>query len=105
MSPELLRTLGLWTTALALLAGSIYLLGSRLSVRRRRQREALWRELCLRLELIPDPANSRAATGQLQGTDFSLHDTGSAWLVGLPLTQPLLPSGVILLPARVHPPR
>lgn len=100
MSPELLRILALWTAALALLAGGVYLLGTRLSVRRRRRREVLWRELCLRLELVPDPANSRTATGQLQGTDFSLHDTGSAWLVELPLAQPLLPAGVILLPAR-----
>ena len=100
MSLELLGIFGLVTAALALVAGGFYLLGSRLNVRRRRQREALWRELCLRLELVPDPANSRTATGQLQGTDFSLHDTGSAWLVEFPLAQPLLPAGVILLPAR-----
>lgn len=99
MAPEFLRTLGLWTGALALVAGGVHLLRSRLGAQRRRQREAAWRELCLRMELVPDPAHSRAATGQFQGMDFSLHDTGSAWLVELPLSQPLLPPGILLLPA------
>jgi hypothetical protein len=100
MSLELLRTLTLSLAALALLVGGAYLGASRLRARRRPQREALWRELCLRLELIADPANSHSAKGQLQGTDFALHDTGSDWLVELPLAQPLLPSAVILLPAK-----
>jgi len=99
MSPELLRTLTLSTAALALLVGGAYLGLSRRRARRRPEREALWRELCLRLELVADAANSRSARGTLQGTDFALHDTGSAWLVELPLSQPLLPSAVILLPA------
>jgi hypothetical protein len=100
MSLELLGIFGLVTAALALVAGVVHLLSSRLSRGRRRRREALWRELCLRLELVPDAENSRTATGRIQGTDFSLHDTGAAWLVEFPLTQPLLPAGVILLPAR-----
>jgi hypothetical protein len=100
MSLELLGIFGLVTAALALVAGVVHLLSSRLSRRRRQRREALWRELCLRLELVPDAENSRTATGRIQGTDFSLHDTGAAWLVEFPLTQPLLPAGVLLLPAR-----
>jgi hypothetical protein len=100
MSLELLGIFGLVTAALALVAGVVHLLSSRLSRGRRRRREALWRELCLRLELVADAENSRTATGRIQGTDFSLHDTGAAWLVEFPLTQPLLPAGVILLPAR-----
>jgi hypothetical protein len=107
MSLELLRTLTLWLAALALLVGGAYLGVSRLRARRRPEREALWKELCLRLELVPDPANRHSAKGVLQGTDFALHDTGSAWLVELPLPQPLLPSAVLLLPAkewRLQPP-
>ncbi|HYH98856.1 hypothetical protein [Hyalangium sp.] len=87
-------------TLMAGLAGGLYFLASRRRARRRHQREAVWRELCLRLELVADPEDSRSATGQLQTTDFAVKDTGSAWLVELPLAQPVLPSGVILLPEK-----
>ncbi|MFL5346032.1 MAG: hypothetical protein ACJ8AT_14670 [Hyalangium sp.] len=97
MSPEHLRLVALCTAALALVLGALYLLRSRLRARRRRQREAIWRELCLRLELVPQPRNPEVAAGQLQGTGFSLRDTGSEWLLELPLAQPLLPPRVVLL--------
>ncbi len=64
---------------------------------RRQQRQSSWRELCLRLELTPLPDNSQVARGELPETDFLLHDTGSDWLVELPLAQPLLPQGMVLL--------
>ncbi len=102
MSPEHLRLVASCTAALALVLGALYFLRSRLRARRRRQREAIWRELCLRLELLPKPSNPHVAVGQLQGTDFSLQDTGSDWLLELPLAQPLLPPGVVLLSSKAR---
>jgi hypothetical protein len=100
MSPEQSRLLILSTAVLALVMGGMYLLRSRLRARRRRQREEIWRELCLRLELVPKPRTQHVAAGQLQGTDFSLQDTGSDWILELPLAQPLLPSRVVLLSSK-----
>jgi hypothetical protein len=64
---------------------------------RRQQRQHSWRELCLRLELVPQPGEVPVARGDLSGTDFLLHDTGSHWLVELPLAQPVLPPGMVLV--------
>jgi hypothetical protein len=102
MTPEQLRLVILCTAALALVMGGMYLLRSRLRARQRRQREEIWRELCLRLELVPKPRNKHVALGQLQGTDFSLQDTGSDWILELPLAQPLLPSRVVLLSSKAQ---
>ncbi|HZI08351.1 MAG TPA: hypothetical protein VEZ71_30305 [Archangium sp.] len=73
-----------------------FFVGYRWRVRRRR-RHALWSELCLRLELVPEPGDGQAASGDLQGMGFSLRDTGFHWLLEVPLPQPLLPPGVVLL--------
>jgi hypothetical protein len=81
--------------AVLVLAGGAALVGYRRRVRR--QRLATWNELCLRLELTAQPGAARVAMGQLPDADFRLHDTGSEWLVELPLPQPLLPRGVVLL--------
>lgn len=64
---------------------------------RLRLRQDSWRELCLRLELAPQPGEARVARGELRQTPFVLHDTGSEWLVEVPLAQPLLPPGLLLL--------
>ncbi len=97
MTSEQLRTLGLWMV-IALAAGGVsFFLGHRWRVRRRRQRLATWSELCLRLELVPEPGEGRVASGRLQGMAFSLRDTGVHWLLEVPLPQPLLPPGVVLL--------
>lgn len=94
------RTFVLWAV-LALAVGGVFLLGYAWQARRRRQqRLASWTELCRRLELVPRPGKGRAASGKLQDTDFSLHDLGSRWLLELPLSQPLLPPGVVLLSER-----
>ena len=96
MTSEQLRTLGLWMV-IALAAGGVsFFLGHRWRVRRR-QRHATWSELCLRLELVPEPGDGRVASGDLQGLGFSLRDTGFHWLLEVPLPQPLLPPGVVLL--------
>lgn len=100
MTSEHFRTLGLWLV-IALAAGGVSFLGYRWRVRRR-ERHATWRELCLRLELVPAPGDGRAASGNLQGIDFSLRDTGVRWRLELPLARPLLPSGVVLLPAKAR---
>ncbi|AKJ02863.1 hypothetical protein [Archangium gephyra] len=42
------------------------------------------------------------ASGNLQGIDFRLRDTGVHWRLELPLARPLLPSGVVLLPAKAR---
>jgi hypothetical protein len=63
------------------------------------QRQASWQELRLRLELVPQPGNARVAQGELRESHFLLHDTGSDWWVELPLAQPLLPPGMVLLSA------
>jgi hypothetical protein len=72
---------------------------------RRQQRLASWNELCLRLELAPQPGEGRVAAGQLPDVDFQLHDTGSEWLVAVPLPGPLLPRGVVLLSPNAWRPR
>ncbi len=64
---------------------------------RLRQRQASWEELSLRLELVPQAGNGRAARGELRESNFLLHDTGADWLVEVPLPQPLLPPGMVLL--------
>jgi hypothetical protein len=69
---------------------------------RRRQRLASWQELCLRLELAPQPGFVKVAAGQLPDADFRLHDTGSEWLVEIPLQRPLLPPGMVLLTPRAR---
>ncbi|WP_375754495.1 hypothetical protein [Corallococcus exercitus] len=79
-----------------LTAGGVSWLWHRRKVRRQ-QRQDSWRELCLRLELVPQPGAARIATGELPETLFLLHDTGAQWLVELPLAQPLLPPGMRLL--------
>ncbi|HEY0096080.1 MAG TPA: hypothetical protein VGB96_17260 [Archangium sp.] len=84
---------------IALVAGGVSFLGYRWRVRRR-HRDAIWRELCLRLELAPVPGDVRVVSGDLQGIGLSLRDTGFRWLLELPLAQPLLPPGVVLLPAK-----
>ncbi|HEX8705155.1 MAG TPA: hypothetical protein VF815_40360 [Myxococcaceae bacterium] len=61
------------------------------------QRQASWQELRLRLELVPQPGNARVAQGELRESHFLLHDTGTDWWVELPLAQPLLPPGMVLL--------
>jgi hypothetical protein len=88
-------TLGV-LAVVVLMAGGASLLWYRRKVRRR-QRQNSWRELCLRLELAPQPGDARVGTGELPETLFLLHDTGSEWLVELPLAQPLLPPGMVLL--------
>jgi hypothetical protein len=98
MTSEQLRTLGLGLV-LALVAGGVSLLAYRWRVRRR-QRHATWSELCLRLELMPGPGAGRVASGDLQGIGFSLRDTGFRWLLEVPLSQPLLPPGMVLLSAK-----
>jgi hypothetical protein len=100
MNSEPLQTLGLWA-AVALAAG-LFLLWRGWMARRRRQRLAHWRELCLRLELTPEPGEGRAASGRLQGLDFLLRDTGSALLLEVPLPGRLLPPGVLVLSARAR---
>jgi hypothetical protein len=40
---------------------------------RQQQRQNSWRELCLRLELAPQPGDARVATGELPETLFLLH--------------------------------
>jgi hypothetical protein len=95
MASEQLRLLGIWARIILALGG-VSFLWFRLSARRY-QRLAAWRELCLRLELVPEPGGGRVAAGQVQGSCFKLHDTGSGWLVEVPLSQPLLPPGVVLL--------
>jgi hypothetical protein len=95
MGLEPLRLLSF--SVLVLLAlGGVSLLWYRLSARRY-QRLAAWRELCLRLELVPESGDGRVASGQFQGCRFRLHDTGSRWLLEMPLPEPLLPPGVVLL--------
>jgi len=79
-----------------LTAGGVYWLWHRRKVRRH-QREESWRELCLRLELALRSGDTRVGAGELPETHFVLHDTGSDWLVELPLAQPLLPPGMLLL--------
>jgi hypothetical protein len=99
MTSEQWRTLGLWMV-IALAAGGVsFFLGHRwrVRVRVRRQRLATWSELCLRLELVAEPGEGRVASGRLQGMAFSLRDTGVHWLLEVPLPQPLLPPGVVLL--------
>jgi hypothetical protein len=95
MASEQFLTLGV-LVVIVLAAGGVSLPWYRQRVRRQ-QRQSLWRELCLRLELVPLPANPQVAKGELPETDFLLHDTGSDWLVELPLAQPLLPPGMVLL--------
>ena len=97
MSSEQLGTFTFWSIVVALAVAAVYFLSSRLRAQRRPQREATWRELCLRLELIPRPGKGHVATGQLQGIDYSLHDVGKDWIVELPLDRPLLPAGVVLI--------
>jgi hypothetical protein len=100
MTWEHLRTLGLWMV-IALVAGGVSFLGYRWRAWRR-QRHDTWRELCLRLELVAEPGDSRVASGKLQGFDFSLRDTGSSWLLEVSLPQLLLPPGVVLLSAKAR---
>jgi hypothetical protein len=95
MDLELLLTLG-FLTVIVLVAGGVSLLWYQRRVRRQ-LRQSTWRELCLRLELAPQPGSAQVAKGELPDTDFLLHDTGSDWLVELPLARPLLPSGLVLL--------
>jgi len=95
MDSELLLTLG-FLAVIVLVAGGASLLWYQRWVRRQ-LRQSTWRELCLRLELAPQPGSARVAKGELPDTDFLLHDTGSDWLVELPLARPLLPSGLVLL--------
>jgi hypothetical protein len=97
MSSEQLGTFAFLSIVVALAVAAVYFLGSRLRARRRPQREATWRELCLRLELVPRPGKGHVASGQLQGIDYSLHDVGKDWIVELPLDRPLLPAGVVLI--------
>lgn len=100
MTSEPLRTLALWML-LALAVSGLSFLGYRWRVRRS-QRHALWRELCLRLELSAGPGEGRVASGTLQGIGFSLRDTGSRLLLEVALPQPLLPPGLVILLAQVR---
>lgn len=103
MTSEQLLTLGFW--AAALVAGLCLLWHGLVARRRGRQRLASWRELCLRLELTPAPAEAgveRVASGRQQGLDFRLRDTGVALLLEVPLPGPVLPPGVLLLSARAQ---
>lgn len=98
MGSEPLHSLALWTALLVVSAGGTFL-GYRLRARRQ-QRHAAWSLACLRLELVAEPGAEWVATGQLKGVGFRLRDTGSGWFLELPLAEPLLPSGVVLLPAK-----
>ncbi len=95
MASEQFLILGL-LGVIVLAAGGGGLLMYRRMVRRQKRQES-WRELCLRLELVPQPGNARVGTGELREANFLLHDTGADWLVELPLAQPLLPPGLVLL--------
>jgi hypothetical protein len=105
LSSEPLLALGVLAIVVLGAAGAT-LLWHRRRVQLRRRQER-WRELCLRLELAPRPGHARVAKGELQNTDYFLHDTGSDWLLELPLAQPLLPSDMVLLSseAPMLPPR
>jgi hypothetical protein len=99
MASGLLHNLGFW--AVIALAMGAFALWSVLSERRRKPlRHAAWKELCLRLELVAEPGDGQVASGRHQGVDFRLRDTGSSLLLELPLPQPLLPPGLVLLSAR-----
>jgi hypothetical protein len=95
MASEQLLILGLLGVIVLTAGGGGLLVYRRMM--RRQQRQESWRELCLRLELVPQPGNARVVTGELREANFLLHDTGADWLVELPLAQPLLPPGLVLL--------
>lgn len=97
MSTQALLALGALAAVLATTGGAWLWRLRRVRPRRRQQS---WQELCLRLELVPQPGEARVARGELSGTAFFLHDTGSRWLVELSLPQPLLPPGMVLQSAR-----
>ncbi len=95
MASDPFLALGVVLAVAVLAAGGVSLLRYRRGVGRQ-QRQGSWRELCLRLELTPQPGRSQVAKGELQNTDFYLHDTGADWLLELPLAHPLLPPGMVL---------
>ncbi len=80
--------------SLGLLAATALAVGYWL--RARHQRQATWRELCLRLELVSEPGDARVGMGKWKGVRFRLRDTGSDWLLAVQLSRTLLPRGVVL---------
>lgn len=74
------------------------LLGWRMRVNQRaRRRRAEWLDLCRRLELRPREGRPEVASGRQHGAELELREPGSVLFLGLRLSEPLLPPGVLLL--------